>query len=209
MVIRYNRPLKCNSKNLVDYPNITKEITISSDSRLKVNKELCKLFADYGWEIDMSILPNIIAAYMEVLFLLTTRLYDRYLSEESCKTLYIADVPKDTTFEPSESMTEKINNIANELGFEWLLPMDETIKFIKDIESVLFEFSKKVNTFTHESGIDFPKYDFVVMHLANNKVKLPAEKYHIRYEYSADSINDTDFLLKKNNLYLRVKNNGK
>lgn len=190
-----NRSLKCNSKNFVDHPKLTKEVVISSDSRLKVNKELCKIFADYGWEIEMSIFPNIIAAYMEVIFLLATEkednnffdvteVYKSYYDDiESCKTMYIANGAKDASPMP---MVEKINNIANDLGFKWLLSMDETIDFLKNITLVLFEFGRKVNTFTHEAGLDFPKYDFVVLHLANNKVKLPLAKYHIRYEYPAD-----------------------
>lgn len=196
-----------NSKKalFVDHPDLTKEVVISSDSRLKVNKELCKLFADYGWEIEMSILPNILAAYMELIFLLSARIrkydisfkeakkednrffdvtevYKSYYDDlELCKSAYIAKASDDASM--PMSMEEKINNIANELGFEWLLSMDETVDFLKDITLVLFEFGKKINTFTHEAGLDIPNYDFVVVHLTNNKVKLPVAKYHIRYEY--------------------------
>lgn len=181
---------KKNSVNVEDCsPKFVRGVIVSSDSRLKLNKELCKLFADYGWEIEMSILPNIIAAYIEVIFLLATEkednefydeteLYKSYYDDiESCKTAYIAKGAEDVTFDPSMSMVEKINDIANELGFEWLLSTDETIDFLKDITLVLFEFGKKL-----ETNLD----EYTSVHLENKKVKLP-EKYNIKYEYSAGS----------------------
>jgi hypothetical protein len=175
-----------NKENSVNAPKFTHGVIISSDGRLKLNKELCKLFADYGWEIEMSILPNIIAAYIEVIFLLATEkvenefcevieVYKSYYDDiESCKTMYIA---KGIDDESPMSMIEKINDIANELGFKWLLSTDETIDFLKDITLVLFEFGKKVNTYLDE---------YTIVLLENKKVKL-LEKYHIKYECSSGS----------------------
>ena len=109
------------------------KVAAPSDSGLKANNGLCKLFADlsadYGWELEMTILPDILATCMEMIFLLSTEKEDNedFVRTEIHKSYF------DNGIDISMPMIEKINDIANELGFKWLLSADETVKFLNDI----------------------------------------------------------------------------